>query len=268
MNSSKNCLSYWFPKLKASGVPVPRTEIIKTRVPLVSLLDGTLPRGYRAFMARLRQAADAIGYPCFLRTGQTSGKHQWRHTCFVESSAVIPAHVAALVEFSELAGFPIGLPYDVWAVRKLLRTRPVCVLPRYDNFPLVPEIRCFIDGGEIVCWHHYWPHQAIEEGFPYRMDDSTDSPSRDLPNDFEEIVSEAQIFVKGWRKVVCKVAQAFAGDGAWSVDLIPVLWPKTGRRHYVTDMAVAEDSFHWHSCPANRWNAPEMDRQDLEQEST
>ena len=43
---NRNCLSYWFPKLLAAGVPVPRTEIVKTDAELIAILDGQLPDGW------------------------------------------------------------------------------------------------------------------------------------------------------------------------------------------------------------------------------
>lgn len=262
----RNCLSYWFPKLAATGVPVPRTEIVRTAVRLDKLLDGKTPDGYEGFLTALQDAANRIGSPpWFLRTGQGSGKHQWRDTAFVRYRGELHGHIAALVEWSCLVDF-LGLPFDVWAVREMLPTRPIAVLPAYRDFPLVREVRAFVKDGKVVCVHPYWPAGAVREGFGMRErhDDESDGPLVDLVNppagpkvwkpgrfavpvDLDKIIAEGcrlpTYLSGGWPELLEAVAAAFAGDGAWSVDVL-----ETDRGWYVTDMAEAYRSFHWAGC--------------------
>ena len=80
-NLDRTCLSYWFPRLAATGVSVPRTEIVRTNVVLGHLLDGKEPEGFAGFLEDVGSACERIGYPCFFRTGQTSAKHYWKDTC-------------------------------------------------------------------------------------------------------------------------------------------------------------------------------------------
>jgi hypothetical protein len=61
VNSDPNCLSYWFPKIEAAGLPVPRTEIVTTDVILFGVLMGEQPKGYDGFLVELRQAVERIG---------------------------------------------------------------------------------------------------------------------------------------------------------------------------------------------------------------
>ena len=69
----KNCLSYWFPKIEAAGLPVPRTKVIITEIMLHDLLDGKTPEGYDEFIDLLAKAGDELeAWPCFLRTGVLS----------------------------------------------------------------------------------------------------------------------------------------------------------------------------------------------------
>ncbi len=152
----------------------------------------------------------------------------------------------------------LGLPTDVWAVRELLPTRPLCHLPCYDGMPLVPEVRCFIENGEVVCWHPYWPEGAIREGFPREcenprslLDPSVPAVFRSkLPENFEEIVRACHdLDPSEFLPIAQRVADHFRADGAWSVDLLP-----TDRGWFVTDMALAEESFHWPECAlAGKW---------------
>lgn len=251
--TNRNCLSYWFPKLSAAGVPVPRTEIVRTTCNLSPLLDNNTPDGWEDFLAELnaaiRKLTDAANPtpPVFLRTGQGSGKHNWKRTCHLTDATKIGHHVAALVEWSEMVDF-LGLPWNVWVVREMLPVDPVAVLPAYGDMPLVKEVRCFVRGGEVICCHPYWPQLAVADGFGMPRDrtdgrvkgagDSTrlaDAVARSTPNADDK---------EQWMPLAERVAVAFADDGAWSVDLLA-----TRKGWAVTDMAEAGRSFHWDGCP-------------------
>lgn len=239
MERDRNCLSYWFPKLVAAGVPVPRTEIVKTEVRLEQVLDGKVPEGYLQFVNELEQACLQIGAcgPWFLRTGQGSGKHDWKRTCFVADLTKLRAHVAALVEWSHLVDF-LGLRHDVWCVREMLPTKPIDILPRYGDMPLVREMRCFVKGGEIVCVHPYWPQGSIEQGLDRK---ELQRAQRSL-----DLFTQSLIPIEQTNEIYTlarQVAEAFKDDGAWSVDIL-----ETKNGWYVTDMAEARRSFHWEGC--------------------
>ncbi len=238
-------------------MPVPQTVMVRTDVDLKQLLYDQLPqekRGYLAGMAeqdlkqllydqlpqgwdgfkhRLDAAADVVGgYPCFLRTGHTSGKHCWRDTCYLARAEDIVQRVGNLVEYSATCSIP-GLPTDVWAVRELLPTEPICELPRYYGMPLCREFRCFIRGGGVLCVHPYWPWDAVVKGFD-TVPDGLFEQWRGMC-DLELYESTAV------RDIGSRVSDVL--DGEWSVD---ILW--TSRGWYVIDMALAEDSFHWPTC--------------------
>lgn len=252
----RNDIAYWFPKLEqVQGIHVPETRIITTDLQLDMLLDGELPPAYVDFICQLCDAAESIdGYPCFLRTGHTSGKHSWKDTCYVSKPSDFPSHVAKLVEYSGLVDM-LGLPTNTWAVRQLLSTRKLGTLPAYGDFPVVREIRGFIKDGEIVCVHPYWPRQALEQGFPFKalpnamLPTSWGVPERELPAHFDKMVEAAQELtpyeLQHVRNALTLVAQAFKGDGAWSVDLLDA-GPAYG--WWITDMAEAARSFHWPNC--------------------
>lgn len=239
--TDRNCLSYWFPKLETAGLPVPRTLIVRSTCNLIELLDGRQPDGAQEFLDELAAAVSEIGQggPVFLRTGQGSGKHDWRHCCYYDPQNLsLDRHVIALVEWSHVVDF-LGLAHDVWCVRELLPTTPITTLSRYGGMPLVREVRAFIEGGKVVCHHPYWPEGAIRQGVRHGTAESQ----------ILAYVSGSQFSAAELRPAIdlaARVAEVFEGDGAWSVDLL-----ETTKGFSATDMAEAERSFHWETCPNN-----------------
>jgi len=191
-----------------------------------------------------------LGLPCFLRSGQTSGKHEWRDTCFLPSDdrEVIAHHLYEVVVYSHTADF-MGMPCDVWAVREMLPTVPVGTA--YRGMPVCREFRYFIGGGKILCRHPYWPRDAVpgltDEQYAKLCEppETIERPPRPKPTSKIEQIRE---YHRGLPddatadEIVLAVAERFM-EAEWSVDL---LW--TERGWFVTDMARAEDSWHWPEC--------------------
>lgn len=239
----RNCLSYWFPKLIEARLPVPKTFIARRHADccLEQILDGIEPIGWKAFLDQLASSVKAMGTPCFLRTGQTSGKHQWAETCYLKSVDDLESHVIKLVEFSAMADF-MGLSTNVWCVRELLPTRPICTLPDYGGMPLVKEFRAFVEAGVVRCVHDYWPSGAIEQGFRRHHVDPVELKAILKAADQSKAMGHPQNAPA--YMMARDVAHAFRNDGAWSVDVL-----STERGYFVTDMAEAHRSFHWQGCP-------------------
>ncbi len=243
---ARNCLSYWFPRLVDAGIPVPKTEIIRLSdggAGIYKILFGenelsaAVIDAVRELANQIRDAAENIGLgsPVFLRTGQGSGKQNWKNCCYLADPMLAEEHISALVEWSETVDF-VGLPFNVWCVREMLPTKPVAILPLYGDMPLVPEVRAFVRDGKVICSHDYWPLGAIVEGLPRERK----SEAERLYSLFWDTIEHREAA----HALARKVAKAFAADGAWSVDLLP-----TKRGWYVTDMAEAHRSFHWEGCP-------------------
>ncbi len=233
----KTCLSYWFPKLEAAGLPVPRTEIVRTDCDLMLYFFGgpkdppKPTEAFNAFLVELEAARQRIGGTAvFLRTGQTSGKHDWKRTCYLPVGANLAHHVGALVEFSECADF-MGLPWNVWVVREMLPIDPIGICERYGNMPVVREFRYFIADGAVTCWHPYWPLDALNDG----------GFAADVPEGWYEAMCRHD---EAATALATRVAAVFRDDGAWSVDVLA-----TRRGWVVTDMAEAGISYHWPECP-------------------
>lgn len=240
MSEDRNCLSWWFPKLEAACLPVPKTIILTMPVAaqedFFSAFDGTdSPDGgvaVKAFGDQVRAAvAEVGGPPAFLRTGHTSGKHNWSRTCFLSDPALAESHLFAIIEFSEICDL-MGLPWSTWAVREMLPTKVFGSCAKYGGMPVAREFRFFVDGGEIRCWHPYWPDQSLVDG------GATEAVRKAVTDGHLTNVGEANRLYD-----VARRAGAALG-GAWSVDILD-----TRLGWYVTDCALAEDSWHWPGCP-------------------
>lgn len=249
----RNCLSYWFPLIEAVGLPVPKTTIVLADKDLAPLAYGESVAGFDHFLGRLSAAAEAMGYPFFLRTGQGSGKHHWLDTCYVTAEADLGQHVYNLVEWSNCVDV-FGLPTTVWAVREMLPTKPY--FTAFKGMPICKEFRVFVDGAEVVCVHPYWPRGVLVEGFPMEPGADWEDGARQIPDGFDEAYKSLCDLPRytADRFEVTRIA-AIAGltlGGAWSVDMLA-----TERGWYLTDMAEAHRSFHWDGCEHAKWFAAE-----------
>ena len=232
MEKSSNCLSYWFPRLEAMGVPVPQTKIIhypgEKYWNMVGLLEGREGPGFHQLVASLQEAGTELGHPCFLRTGVCSGKHSFKDTCYIATAEDFPRHVLNLVEESECAGL-MGLPYDVWVVREYLPP-VICFSAFRGKLPICKERRAFISNGKVISIIPYWPEEAIHA-------------NKSTPDGWREILADFNTSTEGelglLRELSERVARGFAD--AWSLD-----WMHTLRGWVAIDMALAKDSW---GCP-------------------
>lgn len=234
MADDRNDLAYWLPPIQAAGLPTPATVIIHTDADLSSVLDGVTPDGWDRLITQLRAAGAQVGWPCFLRTGHGSGKHQWRDTCHIPDPDAIAQHVGALVEWSHVVDI-MGLPTQTWAMRKLIDTTPLFVCEAFGGFPVTREFRVFVKDGQAEHVQPYWPPDALVDGRP-------DNPDwRDLLAAASELTGpERDTFT------MLAVRAATAVDtGYWSVDL---LQDRDGA-WWVTDMADGDRSFRWNDQP-------------------
>lgn len=229
-------LSYWFPIVRDAGLPVPRTTILEmpeaAQKAVWGIFDGNAPAddSLNDFAAKLAGAAAEFGFPAFLRTDHTSGKHGWDRTCFVADPGNMAQHILEIATYSEMAGL-MGLPWDTWVVREFLPTMPIGTAPGYGNMPLCREYRAFAEDGTLGCVHPYWPAFALDQG--------------DVPDAEAAAAALTDISTED-RETIMRLAREAtkALGGAWSVDLL-----QTKRGWFLTDMAEAAKSFHWPGCP-------------------
>lgn len=225
-----NCITFWYPMLKQIRMRVPKTFILYTDVEFIRWFDGEKPDGVDEFIEDLTRAIERMGMPCFLRTGQTSAKHDWKSTCYIDSLDNLDRHVFNIVEQSELSSL-IGLSCNVWAVRELIPTTPL-FHAFSGNMPITREFRVFIYNGGVECIHPYWPKEA----FLNHADDKIWKPH----------IKKLQQLMKKDRTEITKMAKYIAEyiPGYWSVDFLQ----DSDGEWWVTDMALGRMSWHWPGC--------------------
>lgn len=228
MNYKKNDLKYWYPKIK-DIVPTPKTEIVGADdIEFIKMLDDKPVEGLKNFIDKMKIAINKIGgIPCFIRTGQTSGKHDWENTCYLADIKKLGKHIFKLVEFSFMADL-FGLPVNTWVARELLPTKPL-FKAFWGNMPITRELRLFVDNEKIMHRQPYWPAEAIE-GYCKEKD-------------WRDKIYEIQRFdnvdeMRKLEKMTIEINKSV--PGYWSVD-----WLDTKNGWYMIDMAVGEDSYKW-----------------------
>lgn len=235
---NKTSMSYWFPRIEAAGLPVPKTKFVEMtntcRRIFWDTFDGEkIDFTDEPFFVDLRTVCLQMGYPCFLRTDHTSNKHEWKNTCFVDNPGKLEKHAMNIAYFSECVG---AGPWDVYAVRELLPTIPYGTCPRYDDFPVCKEFRFFVNEGKVTCFHPYWPLESLEQG-EWEVDADISTAYADLcaieGGTFEHLKSLAE-------------RAGTALGGSWSIDFL-----ETERGWFLTDMAESHKSFHWEGCAHN-----------------
>lgn len=224
----KNCISYWFPKLQASGVLMPETRILKSGCEIVDMIDGKTPEGYDDLLATLKFFAREVGgFPIFLRTGHASAKHSWERTCYVESEEGLASNVMALVEETSMLGM-FGLPLGVWAVRELLPLSPEFegFVAFHGKMPIRRERRVFIRDGVVEEIFPYWPEAAIRDASHVDWKERLEILNAATPRENDELM-----------ELSGKVAVHF--EGYWSLD-----WCWSRAQWYAIDMALGDQSWH------------------------
>jgi len=233
-----NRLTYWFPAVQDSLQPqeYPETKILWTDCNLLSLIYGIVPNCMKQFRAQLSSACLSVGLPCFLRTDELSGKHSWSETCYVEHVSNLPRHIARLVEESELADI-MGLPIDVWVVRKMLRAwRDGLSFRAFNGMPMTSERRLFVRNGELICHHPYWPPASIKNPDCCDWESKLEKLNTCSTNELSLLQEKTKHLSR----------HPLLSKHAWSVDWL--YCPPPDDSWYLIDMALAEMSWHWPDC--------------------
>jgi hypothetical protein len=244
MNYKKNCMSYWFPKLVKTGIAVPKTIMVDMKKVDPHFLTGLRKifwmkepnkeevKALGKFRMILEKMGHEIGYPFFLRTGQTSHKHEWLETCFIKSQTTLMKQAQNLAEWSIMVTLTGGLPINVWVARKIIEIKPI-FKAFGGEMPITKEMRYFFKDHKMLCSHPYWPEHAIKDH----------TEDKDWKSKLKKMNKLSDEDKKTLKELTNKVAKKF--DGYWSID-----WLKSKQgKWFAIDMATGDDSFHFKGCP-------------------
>lgn len=150
----------WYPKIEGK-IPTPKTEIYPITPEefwkMVGLLDGD-EEGMAEY-ERLKNEIEArteLTYPLFLRSDQGSAKHNYLETCYVPEKDCLLQHLVGLIEWHLCRDlFPQAI-----VLRELLDLE--APFKAFDGLPIAKERRWFVDEEKIMCFHPYWPEDAIQ----------------------------------------------------------------------------------------------------------
>ncbi len=226
-------LCYWFPLVKDLDIPIPKTEIIEIRATdrrlMKKAIYGEEIHENPLFSYHLKEIGENLKYPLFMRTDQSSGKHEWVSTCYIETPEDLETHIYKVVEENMLDGI-MGLPWVAIVLREYIPM--ASQFTAFRGLPISPERRYFAEGGKIICHHPYWVEDAIGRGFHI--------PS--LPQNWRELLKEMNTETEEEIELLSGYTEKISErlEGAWSVDFCKA---KDGRWIFI-DMAEAEISWH------------------------
>ncbi len=225
----------WWEAVKNLKIPMPPTIIVKLnhnqKVEVQKLYCGGQLSDETEQL--LKSNASKIGYPLFMRTDQTSCKHDWEDTCFVETEDMLVKRLYRLMEENSTLDM-MGLPVDAIVFREYIPM--ATVFKAFHGMPVNPERRFFAEDGKIISNRAYWIEPAI------RFRKGTEEPSdwkeklAEINADIEEqelLILEEQV------KIISKALTKEIG-GAWSIDFCKGadgIW-------YFIDTAPSEVSWH------------------------
>lgn len=217
-----NDITFWYPILDRIKMRTPKTKLFYAPSEIGHIVDGEVIPAFEKLVADVELALKEYGGKAFLRTGQTSNKHEWRDTCYITDKSNVGTHLARLIEFSMM----VDLPYTTFAVREMIPTTPLATA--FLDMPIAQEVRVFVEKGAVVCAHPYWSREAFDNQkgvTPDQVDQLNKLP------DITEISQMAE-YVSG------------RFDAAWSVDFLQ----DSEGKWWLTDMALASSSYHYPGC--------------------
>lgn len=165
MNNPKNCISHWH-QVVSRVIRTPVTRIVRLQSQLEppghgSPISQSVAEGQ--LVSLLTPAIEDVGgLPCVLRSGHAAAKHSWKLTALIEDEGQLLPNALRIAEYCRNRTHP--LPTDVWSVRQLVPTRPLC--KAYCGLPVCPEWRILVRGEEVVSRICKWTREEIQAGSP------------------------------------------------------------------------------------------------------
>lgn len=224
----------WLPKIQDAGLPTPKTEIIAyEHRSVIEVFDKPDLPEFATLIENISLACNRIGYPIFIRTDLSSAKHDGPMAYRADSDSDVSRVLFKTLEDNELKFWLDPSPPKAFLVRQWLNLDSPFVA--FGGHAIAREWRFFADGEKVRCFHPYWPEDSIRFfGIP--------EPSgwrlalkrlHKIPLNIDDL---KELAIKSADLYGCFASVDIAMDelGTW----------------WITDMATAEDSYHWPSCSA------------------
>ena len=248
---AESSMSYWWPKIKDLDVPQPRTiRVPVEEKPMIDLIDG----GPIPNLGEMELAVKDIGSPTFVRNNVTSGKHDWKDSCFLDNPDELPRRVYGVTDYTLMATMG-EIKIDAMFFREFIPLEHVGFSCFPGRMPISKEVRCFVRNGALECRHPYWFDGVFEKEEEMEtaarrhrkemgMDDmGSDDP---LPADWRAKLKKANRLTADDNDAIMshlfKIMPHF--DGYWSVDFVKGI----DGEWYLIDMARGEVSYHYEDC--------------------
>lgn len=225
--NSKTCISYWYNRIRDNipEIKMPDTDFVFFNyLDREQILDSNFDTpGFNRAVKLLGEYSDTIGYPCFMKDGVFSGKHEWDKTCFISCKEDIEPHLKQMLYFQACVDCA---PSHWIVIRRFIETIPA--FKSHLGMPVNREFRFFVRDGSVYHYQPYWPDYSIE------------GPS--IKNWKEELARISKISREEFdylSELSLKVGNML-GHG-WSIDW---LQDKNGN-WWLTDMATDNSSFYY-----------------------
>jgi len=244
-----NSLLNWFPKIKDLGIPVPRTEWVEIPPKLGwrLVVEGKKALDdFNPYLEKIKEKAEEIGYPVFIRTDQASAKHSYENACLVLREEDLLRAIRNTLEFNINADL-LGLPFKAIVIREFLELY-WGFKAFHGNLPIAKERRYFIKDRKVLCHHPYWPPEAIEQAHsldgskPYNRYLIHRLPAmwREILEELNRETLEEVALLTNYSEQVAQVI-----EGYWSIDYA---LSRDGKTWYLIDMANGYQSYHDPKC--------------------
>ncbi len=229
----KTSMCFWWDKVKHLDIPMPNSIIVPFDKPTQRAYDSLNEVGLVQNRMVMRLADTIDKYPVFIRTDESSAKHSWINSCFIENKDRLRSNLYRILEFNLTCDI-MGLPATAFVIREYIPMAEV--FKAFVDMPVNPERRYFINDGKVICHHAYWIEKAISAAYH----------KTDLPADWKSILADANYEDEDEIVLLTKQANLIAEvlDGFWSVDFCKALdgtW-------YFIDMAIGQRSWHPEDC--------------------
>ena len=153
----KTSACFWFPRIRDAGLTVPRTEIVPyDHARSIMTFEGN---DNYCMPIEIKEAAERIGYPVFIRTDQASAKHNGPHAFKAENLERLIRCFWMTVEDSELKLW-LSATMSAIMVREWLDLD--APFEAFGGLAISREWRFFANEHQVFCHHFYWPAEAIE----------------------------------------------------------------------------------------------------------